>query len=149
MQRRPRKLTNWTLRRSVPAGLFKCARPDSRPSCLLSVPPVSLGVVSRPVRRIVLIGVRQRRCPDTGYVQRYGPAERGRAMDAVTAAVLTDVAFDAVSEATQFSTQRYREKIEQFRQSGKPTSDRSEVERDGLNGTGSRDDSGRQRRSAN
>ena len=27
MQRRPRKLTNWTLRRSVPAGLFKCARP--------------------------------------------------------------------------------------------------------------------------
>jgi hypothetical protein len=70
-------------------------------------------------------------------------------MDAVTAAVLADVAFDAVSEATQFSTQRYREKIEQFRQTGKPTSDRSEGERDGTNGTGSQDDSGRQRLGTN
>jgi hypothetical protein len=39
-------------------------------------------------------------------------------MDAVTAAVLVDVAFDAVGEATKFSTQRYREIIEQIRQSG-------------------------------
>ena len=43
-------------------------------------------------------------------------------MDAVTAAVLADAAFDAVGEATQFSTQRYREKIEQFRQTREPTS---------------------------
>ena len=39
-------------------------------------------------------------------------------MDAVTAAVLADAAFDAVGEATRFSTQRYREIIEQIRQSG-------------------------------
>ena len=39
-------------------------------------------------------------------------------MDAVTAAVLADTAFDAVGEATRFSTQRYREIIEQIRQSG-------------------------------
>ena len=39
-------------------------------------------------------------------------------MDAVTAAVLADAAFDAVGEATKFSTQRYREIIEQIRQSG-------------------------------
>jgi hypothetical protein len=40
------------------------------------------------------------------------------AMDAVAAAVLADAAFDAVGEATRFSTQRYREIIEQIRQSG-------------------------------
>jgi hypothetical protein len=39
-------------------------------------------------------------------------------MDAVTAAVLADATFDAVGEATRFSTQRYREIIEQIRQSG-------------------------------
>jgi hypothetical protein len=39
-------------------------------------------------------------------------------MDAVTAAVLADAAFDAVGEATKFSTQRYRDIIEQIRQSG-------------------------------
>jgi hypothetical protein len=39
-------------------------------------------------------------------------------MDAVTAAVLADAAFDAVGEATRFSTQRYREISEQIRQSG-------------------------------
>jgi hypothetical protein len=39
-------------------------------------------------------------------------------MDAVTAAVLADRAFDAGGEATRFSTQRYREIIEQIRQSG-------------------------------
>jgi hypothetical protein len=39
-------------------------------------------------------------------------------MDAVTAAVLADAAFDAIGEATQFSTQRYREMMEQVRQSG-------------------------------
>jgi hypothetical protein len=43
-------------------------------------------------------------------------------MDAVTAAVLADVAFDAVGEATQFSARRYREKIEQLRQTGELTS---------------------------
>ena len=35
-------------------------------------------------------------------------------MDAVTAAVLADVAFDAVGEATKFSTRRYREKSSSF-----------------------------------
>jgi hypothetical protein len=43
-------------------------------------------------------------------------------MDAVTAAALADAAFDAVGEATQFSTQRYRETIEQLCQTGKLTS---------------------------
>ena len=43
-------------------------------------------------------------------------------MDAVTAAVLADAAFDAVGEATKFSTRRYREKIEQLRQTGELTS---------------------------
>ena len=42
-------------------------------------------------------------------------------MDAVTAAVLADAAFDAVGEATKFSTRRYREKIEQLRQTGELT----------------------------
>ena len=51
-------------------------------------------------------------------------------MDAVTAAVLADAAFDAVGEATQFSTQRYREKIEQFRRTREPTSG-VETARDG------------------
>ena len=76
-------------------------------------------------------GLRQRRCPDTGHDQPYDASERGRAMDAVTAAVLADAAFDAVGEATQFSTQRYREKIEQFRQTREPTSG-MEVARDGI-----------------
>jgi hypothetical protein len=43
-------------------------------------------------------------------------------MAPVTAAVLADAAFDAVGEATKFSTQRYRETIEQLRQTGKLTS---------------------------
>ena len=41
-----------------------------------------------------------------------------KAFNAVTAAVLADAAFDAVGEAMKFSTQRYREIIEQIRQSG-------------------------------
>jgi hypothetical protein len=39
-------------------------------------------------------------------------------MDAVTTAILADAAFDAVGEATRFSTQRYREMVEQLRQTG-------------------------------
>ena len=52
-------------------------------------------------------------------------------MDAVTAAVLADAAFDAVGEATHFSTQRYRETIEQFRRTEKLTL-RHGVPRDGI-----------------
>ena len=40
-----------------------------------------------------------------------------KAFNAVTAAVLADATFDAVGEATKFSMQRYREIIEQIRQS--------------------------------
>ena len=69
-------------------------------------------------------------------------------MDAVTAAVLADAAFDAVGEATQFSTQPYRGTIEQLRQTGELTSG-MESRRDGIIGTGSRDDSGRLRRGIN
>ena len=39
-------------------------------------------------------------------------------LSAVTAAVLADAAFEAVGEATKFSTQRYRETIDQIRQTG-------------------------------
>jgi hypothetical protein len=49
-------------------------------------------------------------------------------MDTVTAAVLADVAFEAVGEAIQFSTQRYRERIEQIRQTGEiPLPARSQI----------------------
>jgi hypothetical protein len=41
-----------------------------------------------------------------------------KAFNAVTAAVLADAAFDAVGEATKFSTQRYRQIIEQICQTG-------------------------------
>ena len=39
-------------------------------------------------------------------------------LDAVTAAVLADATFDAVGVAAKFSTQQYRETIEQIRQTG-------------------------------
>lgn len=50
-------------------------------------------------------------------------------MDTVTAAVLADVAFEAVGEAIQFSTQRYRERIEQICPNRRDTPARKEPDR--------------------
>ena len=39
-------------------------------------------------------------------------------LNVVTAAVLADAAFDAVGDATKFSSKRYRETIEKMRRTG-------------------------------
>ena len=50
-------------------------------------------------------------------------------LSAVTAAVLADATFEAVGEATKFSTQRYREIVEQIRQTGELPPARREPDR--------------------
>jgi hypothetical protein len=58
-----------------------------------------------------------------------GTSMESEKLSAVTAAVLADAAFEAVGEATKFSTLRYREIIEQIRQTGELPPARREPDR--------------------